>query len=68
MMENFDDWWDDERAYDVSGGDWDDLKAFVRSAYKAGKQSQQTELQNRITELEEIISGRQDSKGSGLGL
>ena len=54
-MDNFEDWWDDEKAYGVSGGSYD-LKQFVREAYKAGVKSQQ----NRIIELEEIISGREE--------
>jgi hypothetical protein len=62
-MDNFEDWWDDEKAYDVSGGDWDDLKQFVRASYEAGKQSQQ----NRIIELEEIISGREELQRGGVG-
>jgi hypothetical protein len=72
-MNNFEDWFmkqgpdDDCSVHDIV---WHcgphkgrDVVPLLEEAYEAGAKS----LQNRITELEEIISGYNEAKGSGLG-
>jgi hypothetical protein len=72
LMVDFEDWLEFEfpahSPYDHETlGGYERWKGDLRLAYEAGVKSRQMELQNRITELEEIISGYNETKGSGLG-
>jgi hypothetical protein len=60
-MDDFEEWydWTDWNMAQHNRG----FKGCIRKAYEAGKQSQQ----NRITELEEIISGREELQRGGVG-
>jgi hypothetical protein len=63
-MKDFDDWYE-QTDWILGKFDWS-FRGCMERAYNAGVQSRQTELQNWITELEEIISGREDSKTQTL--
>jgi lipocalin len=63
-MDSFEEWWDNypiPMFYELNA---DDMEAAYNAGYEAGVQSQQTELQNRITELEEIIIGGEDMRSA----
>jgi hypothetical protein len=70
-IDDFEDWLDSQFPYQspldyITPVGYYKWKRELYLAYEAGKQSQQKELQNRITELEEIINGREELQRGGI--